>query len=109
MNLKVIMVGLSADIQNMHIFNSIIQQNNMDKRELRSSIFRHLDGIVTAPVVAALQNRRILHLIYETNTITLQQLTAKSVGHEGYANVALRVMALHGFLEYQLNVQDASV
>lgn len=109
MNLKVIMVGLSADIQNMHIFNSIIQQNNMDKRELRSSIFRHLDGIVTAPVVAALQKRRILNLIYETNTITLQQLTAETGANEGYLNVAVRVLASQGFLDYQLNSEDETV
>ncbi|MBW8358356.1 MAG: class I SAM-dependent methyltransferase [Weeksellaceae bacterium] len=81
----------------------------MDKKELRSSIFRHLDGIVTAPVVAALQKKEILDLIVRSKTITLQELTARTGSNEGYLNVALRVLASQGFLDYSLNSNDESV
>jgi len=81
----------------------------MDKRELRSSIFRHLDGIVTAPVVAALQKKQILDLITEAKTITLRELTEKTGANEGYLNVALRVLASQGFLDYQLTSDDETV
>lgn len=30
----------------------------MDKKYLRSNIFRHLDGIVTTPVIVALQKKK---------------------------------------------------
>ena len=75
----------------------------MDKKELRSSIFRHLDGIVTAPVAASLHNKGITQLIFESEEITLNQISEKVESNQGYLNVALRMLASQGFLEYEIN------
>lgn len=74
----------------------------MDKRELRSSIFRHLDGIATAPVVAALHNKGILKEILNENT-DLLAISSKFKANEGYLNVALRTLASQGFIDYQVH------
>ncbi|TXF76368.1 class I SAM-dependent methyltransferase [Chryseobacterium sp.] len=81
----------------------------MDKKELRSSIFRHLDGIVTAPVVAALQKKEIIDQILRSGKITLKEFSEKMESNEGYLNVALRVLASQGFVDYHLNNNDESV
>ncbi|MBU4539394.1 MAG: class I SAM-dependent methyltransferase [Weeksellaceae bacterium] len=75
----------------------------MDKKELRSSIFRHLDGIVTAPVVTSLQKKGIIDLIFSSKEITLTEISEKTENNGGYLNVALRVLASQGFIGYQLN------
>lgn len=75
----------------------------MDKEILRSLIFRHLDGIVTAPIVASLIKREILCYIIDKKSISLSQLTEIFKANEGYLNVALRSLASQGFLEYELN------
>ena len=47
----------------------------MNKEILRSSIFRHLDGIVTAPVAVSLNKKGIIDHILEKETINLSDLT----------------------------------
>lgn len=72
----------------------------MDKKELRSSIFRHLDGIVTAPVIHSLQKKEIIDFILNSKKITLKEISEKIESNEGYLNVALRIMASQGFIDY---------
>ncbi len=81
----------------------------MDKKELRSSIFRHLDGIVTAPVVAALQKKEIINLIFDSKKILLKEISEKTQSNEGYLNVALRLLASQGFIDYFLDNETDSV
>jgi len=97
----------------MNLFSNDIQKNIylprhkinnfMDKRKLRESIFRHLDGIVTAPVISALSKKNILDFINENPTLELSEINEKFDSNEGYLNVALRVLASQGFLDYHLN------
>lgn len=75
----------------------------MDKKKLRESIFRHLDGIVTAPVISALSKKSILDFINENQTLELSEINEKFNSNEGYLNVALRVLASQGFLDYHLD------
>ena len=81
----------------------------MDKKFLRSLIFRHLDGIVTAPVVAALAHKGILHYIIENKKISLTQLSNQFQTNEGYLNVALRVLASQNMLNYNLIQENNQV
>lgn len=74
----------------------------MDKKDLRSVIFRHLDGIVTLPVLVTLKNADILQLISNNEKVTLNELANQFNANEGYLNVALRVLASQGFLKYQV-------
>ena len=75
----------------------------MDKKTLRTTIFKHLDGIVTAPIVVAIQQKNILESIISEKKTTLSNLTEKTSANKGYLNVALRTLASQGFLEYKVN------
>ena len=75
----------------------------MDKSFLRSLIFRHLDGIVTAPVLSTLASKGILHYIVVNKKTNLSQLSEQFQTNEGYLNVALRVLASQNMLQYTLN------
>lgn len=78
----------------------------MPKNKLRESIFRHLDGIVTAPVAYILKDKGVLDYILQNKKVALKELTEKFNANEGYLNVALRVLASQGFLNYNIDIQN---
>ncbi|WP_325203942.1 class I SAM-dependent methyltransferase [Flavobacterium sp.] len=73
------------------------------KTEQRSTIFSHLDGLVTAPVAYSLYQHNVLETLLSAKTISLNELTEKFKANEGYLNVALRTLASQGFLDYEVN------
>lgn len=75
----------------------------MDKKLLRSSIFRHLDGIVTAPVMAVLSKKNILQFILDKKKINLSKIAQEFSANEGYLNVALRILASQNYLNYNID------
>jgi SAM-dependent methyltransferase len=75
----------------------------IDKVSLRSVIFRHLDGLVTAPVAYALHKKGVLSFILDKKEVTLDELTSHFKANEGYLNVGLRVLCSQGFLNYHIN------
>jgi SAM-dependent methyltransferase len=75
----------------------------IDKYQLRSTIFKHLDGLATAPVAVALNKKGVLNFILENNEASLSTLTKKFGANEGYLNVGLRVLCCQGFLDYHIN------
>ncbi len=74
-----------------------------DKAVLRSTIFRHLDGLVTAPVAFSLQKKGVLDYILDKNSATLAELVSAFNANEGYLNVGLRVLCSQGFLHYNID------
>lgn len=74
-----------------------------DKSLLRSSIFRHLDGLAVAPVAIALKNKGILETLLTKKQISLSDLVTTYKANEGYLNVGLRVLASQGFLDYDVD------
>ncbi|MBF4517845.1 class I SAM-dependent methyltransferase [Flavobacterium sp. ANB] len=74
-----------------------------DKSQLRSSIFRHLDGLAVAPVAIALKNNGVLEFILNKKQIQLAELTTAFKANEGYLNVGLRILASQGFLDYEVD------
>ncbi|CAD7802502.1 hypothetical protein CHRY9390_00938 [Chryseobacterium aquaeductus] len=79
----------------------------MDKDILRSEIFKHLDGVVTAPIVVSLLKKDILAFIIARENLSLSELSEEFRANEGYLNVAIRTLASQGFLEYDLdNLND---
>ncbi|WP_426485337.1 class I SAM-dependent methyltransferase [Flavobacterium sp. 2] len=74
-----------------------------DTSQLRSSIFRHLDGLAVAPVAIALKKKEVLALILDKKQIQLTELATIFKANEGYLNVGLRILASQGFLEYEVN------
>ncbi|MFV1988206.1 MAG: class I SAM-dependent methyltransferase [Gemmatimonadota bacterium] len=68
------------------------------QRELRATMFRHLDGMVTAPTAQALRAKGVLEFLLDQGTATLEGLTSRFEANEGYLNVALRLLASQGWL-----------
>lgn len=75
----------------------------IDKSQLRSTIFRHLDGLAVAPVAISLKNKGILQYILDNKKVTLSELSSHFNANEGYLNVGLRVLGSQGFLDYNLD------
>lgn len=74
-----------------------------NKSELRETIFRHLDGIVTAPTAYTLLSHGVLPYLLEQRQATLDTLVSRFKANEGYLNVALRVLCSQGWLEQRLD------
>ncbi|HLW38982.1 MAG TPA: class I SAM-dependent methyltransferase [Brumimicrobium sp.] len=75
----------------------------MNTKKAREQIFRHLDGVVTVPVTLALKRRGVLDEIKEKEKVNLDVLSNEFKANKGYLNVALRVLASQGFIEYEVN------
>ena len=80
-----------------------------EKRLYRSNLFRHLDGIVTAPVAYSLYNKGVLKELLALQSTTLTALNQKVQGNAGYLNVALRVLASQGWLNYNLDPESEEI
>ncbi|MBC7607530.1 MAG: class I SAM-dependent methyltransferase [Burkholderiales bacterium] len=74
-----------------------------DKSELRSTIFRHLDGLATAPVAIALEKKGVLKFLLQNDETTLTEMTSRFNANEGYLNVGLRLLCSQGFLDYHID------
>jgi SAM-dependent methyltransferase len=81
----------------------------IDNVSLRSTIFSHLDGLVTAPVAFSLYKKGMLAHILEKKEIPLSELTSQFKANEGYLNVGLRVLASQGFLDYHINTSTDAI
>jgi len=75
----------------------------MDKKLLRSFIFRHLDGVVVPPVIHQLSQKGITDFLLKKQSVDLAEISREFSANEGYLNVALRVLASQGFLDYELD------
>ncbi len=74
-----------------------------EKAALRGTIFRHLDGIVTAPTAYALWEKGVLEYLLRRGSAEVGELAQHFRANEGYLNVALRVLAAQGWLDYQVD------
>lgn len=78
-----------------------------DKAALRATIFRHLDGIVTAPTAYTLLEKGVLNHLLEHKVADVTELASSFKANEGYLNVALRILASQGWLDAEVdNVND---
>lgn len=74
-----------------------------DKKELRGELFRHLDGIATAPAAWTLHKRGVLQHIEKSGKSTVSELAKEFKANEGYLNVALRVLSAQGWFNQEIN------
>ncbi len=74
-----------------------------EKSALRGAIFRHLDGIATAPTAYALLEKGVLEYLLQHEEVELAELSERFRANEGYLNVALRVLASQGWLDYRVD------
>ncbi len=80
-----------------------------EKRAFRSDLFRHLDGIVTAPTAYVLREAGVLQHLLSVKSTTVSELSNHFNANEGYLNVALRVLAAQGWLEYKIDNHSNTV
>jgi SAM-dependent methyltransferase len=80
-----------------------------EKRKLRSSLFRHLDGIVTAPTAYLLKERSVLDAILQRKSVELTELAKEFNANEAYLNVALRILASQNWLVQEIDNKSNKV
>lgn len=110
---------LQGNVFRIEEFHKEIEMlNRQEKGRIREEIFRHLDGIVTAPTAYALYEKGVLSYLLEKQRVSLSQITDAFKANEGYLNVALRILCSQGWLiqhldnqadqiEYEINDQSA--
>ncbi len=77
--------------------------------EYRGRLFRHLDGLVTAPSAFELYDKGVLRHINDQGPCDLNSLSRKFKANEGYLNVALRVLCSQGWLSCSLDKSKDAV
>ena len=80
-----------------------------DKKVLRSSIFRHLDGIAVAPTAYALYKRGVLDYVVQEKEVDLKSVCSVFNANVGYMNVALRLLCSQGWLVQDLDNSTGTV
>ncbi len=72
-----------------------------EKASVRKLVFSHLAGIVLAPTVKALADRKVFDLFAGPSSVTLDEVVKHTHGNRGYLHVALRLLAAFGWLREQ--------
>lgn len=80
-----------------------------DKSLLRSDLFRHLDGIVCAPVLYALKEKGVLDYLLTKTFFSISEISKKFEANEGYLNVALRMLGSQGWVNYDVDNESNQV
>jgi len=78
--------------------------SDAEKSQIRATVFGHLAGIVLAPTVKALWDRRVFDL-FDTpeHWVELDRVLDHTRANRGYLRAALRLLASCGWLKQQLN------
>jgi DNA-binding MarR family transcriptional regulator len=82
---------------------SFMSSTKQHKADLRTAIFRHLDGIATAPTAYTLLERGVLKHLLEHKAADVTELASTFKANEGYLNVALRILSSQGWLDTELD------
>lgn len=76
---------------------------------LREQLFRHLDGIVTAPSAYYLKTKGVTDYLLEVKQASLTELSLKFDANDGYLNIALRGLCSQGWLNVETNNANNTV
>jgi len=80
------------------------------KASVRTLVFNHLAGIVLAPTVKALSDRKVFDLFHGRSGWTeLDEIVEHTHGNRGYLRVALRLLACFGWLLEQVSDNGSRV
>src|SRR5215831_4481419 len=75
-----------------------------EKAAVRATVFHHLSGLVLAPTVKALWDRRVFDLFDSSeNWVGLDEVVAHTGGNRGYLRVALRLLTSAGWMKQQID------
>src|SRR6266436_304874 len=74
-----------------------------EKAEVRAALFGHLSGIVLAPVVKALFDRKVFEVFGDSPAwVEFDQIVERTHANRGYLRVALRLLASCGWLKQRM-------
>jgi hypothetical protein len=74
-----------------------------EKTQVRAVVFGHLSGVVLAPTVKALWDRRVFDLFASAGEwVEFDRLAEETRANRGYLRVALRLLASCGWLKQQI-------
>ena len=74
-----------------------------EKAEVRAALFGHLSGIVLAPVVKALFDRKVFELFGNSSAwLELDRIADRTHANRGYLRVALRLLASCGWFSQRM-------
>ncbi len=76
------------------------------KQQFREELFRHLDGIVVAPISYSLLTNNVVQYLLDTKEASINQIATACMANEGYLNVALRILSSQGWLNYTVTQND---
>jgi len=80
-----------------------------EKAAVRAALFGHLSGIVLAPVVKALFDRRVFEIFGDSTAwLELERIVERTHANRGYLRVALRLLASCGWLTQRLGEDGRS-
>ena len=80
-----------------------------EKAAVRATLFGHLSGIVLAPVVKALCDRRVFEIFGDSPAwVELDQIVERTHANRGYLRVGLRLLASCGWLTQRLGENGRS-
>ncbi len=77
--------------------------------ELRSKLFRHLDGIVMVPTASVLMENKVTDILLKEQSVDLTDLALRLKANEGYLNVALRALCSQGWLNQVVDNEKDTV
>ncbi len=80
-----------------------------EKQTYREELFRHLDGLVVAPIAYSLLKNGITDHLLQHKKVSINNITKDFKANEGYLNVALRIVSAQGWLTYDANQNDVFV
>jgi hypothetical protein len=81
-----------------------------EKIAVRASVFHHLAGIVLAPTVRALLDRKVFDQFHSSSEpLELDQIEQQTHGNRGYLRVALRLLASCGWIEERREMNGRAI
>ena len=80
-----------------------------EKAKVRTALFGHLSGIVLAPVVKALFDRKVFEIFEDASAWhALDRIVERTHANRGYLRVALRLLASCGWLKQRVGEEGRS-
>ncbi len=81
-----------------------------ERAVVRATVFNHLAGIVLAPTVKALSDRRVFDLFDNSDKrVWLDEVVERTGGNRGYLRVALRLLASAGWMNQHISDNGSRV
>jgi SAM-dependent methyltransferase/DNA-binding MarR family transcriptional regulator len=77
--------------------------SKQEQAKFRSRLFRHLDGIVTAPSAFELHDKGVTKFLLEKKKVSLTEIAEKFKANDGYLHVALKTLCSQGWLIQHLD------